>query len=125
MTLTYRIFTGFIFKHTGVNRESEGYGILDKRRHRSLIIKGAIYAVAVALIAILKCVKVFLDEAVTPIFTQTGMIESSGAPWLLWVTVLMAAALTLYAVFYTRELAGEVEFKYDTEEESARRGRFE
>ena len=115
----------FIIKNTGIEKCRDTYGKADRDRHLALTVRAYILFSLVGLIALVKIIKVFVDADVTTIFTQTGMIVTSGAPWLLWVGVGLSLCLVIYSFIYLGELRSEVRFKYDGDTEDTRRGRFE
>ncbi len=115
----------FIIKNTGIEKSRDTYGKADRDRHLALTVRAYILFSLVGLIALVKIIKVFVDADVNTIFTHTGMIVTSGAPWLLWVGVGLSLCLVIYSFIYLGELRSEMRFKYGGGTEDTRRGRFE
>ncbi len=118
-------FRTFIRSHTGIEPTSESYNTTERDYHRRTSVKSYILFGIMALIQLLKCIKVFLDAKVELIFTETGIIDTSPTPWLGWVTVGVCVLLVGYAFYYLSDVKSDVLFKYGTEEPEAARGRYE
>ena len=110
----------FILRHTGISKDSENYGKLEKEYHGSLLMRTYIFSAIAILSAVFKCVYVISSGNTQWVFTDTNdvtmpVITAPSVEWIGFATSAASIALILYSIYYFSTLKDEVEMKYAEE----------
>lgn len=110
----------FILRHTGISKDSENYGKLEKEYHGSLLMRTYIFSAIAILTAVFKCVYVISSGNTQWVFTDINdvtmpVITAPSVEWIGFATSAASIALILYSIYYFSTLKDEVEMKYAEE----------
>ena len=114
LVFTARAMNAFVYEHTGVSPESEHYMKTEKDYHKSLKTRNFILVGIAMFAGLSKCVNVFLNRNIRPIYTDITkpVISASVLPWFNLVVAASAIAYIGFSFYYTSILKEEVKIKY-------------
>jgi hypothetical protein len=105
----------FVLECTGVSPSSERYNPrADGEFHKMLISRGIVFTAIGIVLAILKCVKIFLNANVTVLENGQGAeIVTSAIPFFSLILTAMALIYIAYTMYYCGMLKTEMRIKFE------------
>ncbi len=121
-----RLFTSFVYKNTGADKQSDRYSRQDKEYHGILKRKVYIFAVLTAFLWLAKLTECVLryfsentfvswetsDSNLPIIRPDSGMVSESPLPWFGVVVVILSVVYIVYTFLFTSSLKEDAEMKY-------------
>lgn len=109
----------FVYRNTGLSRDSKRYGRLEKEFHGGMMARVYVLFGTALLAAFAKCAKVFVNGALKIIFTNPNDVTQPTiiAPSVAWFGVVIVTTAVIYAgfsLYYSSVLKEELEHKYST-----------
>lgn len=117
LVLSAIAFAEFVKSNTGISKDDEAYGLITKKSHRALIIKGSLLFGMAALINILKCVNIFLKGMVKIEFSDINEsgFATGAIPWMGTLIFAICVVFVIYSFYFISDVKNEVKFKYSEE----------
>ena len=118
-----RLLSGFAYKHTGLSPSSERYMRADLDYHKSIVKRGAVWAILASLLAASKCADAFFKIKMKindvfiedDVFGTVGTVAESMVPWFGTVVLALTFIFIVYSLYYFAHLKEECDMKYKSE----------